>query len=110
MEDLRQKCIYNQAYSSKHTRTVFWHYITVVHDECESNLNEDCSKYAHEKIRALDWDETQSCAEASFSNSDKDTWIIGDIVNTVIEEEVSGFMSTWFDGMRLVINNSSYRG
>lgn len=58
MEDLRQKCIYNQAYSNKRTQSLFWHYITVMHDECESNLNEDCSKYAHEQIQNLDWEAT----------------------------------------------------
>lgn len=47
LEDLRQMCIYNQAYNQDDNRKLFWDYIVQAHDECGSMLDEDCSKYAH---------------------------------------------------------------
>ena len=50
MEDLRQMCIYNQSYSYSGDRNQFWKYIRKVHEECDSNINEDCSKFAHKEV------------------------------------------------------------
>ena len=61
-------CIYEFAYIKTHHRALFWRYIMRVHDECESNLNEDCSKNAHDLLDGLNWERTQACVKRSFNS------------------------------------------
>jgi len=42
LENLRQKCIHKQVYSQD-KRFLFFRYVTQVHDECGSYINEECS-------------------------------------------------------------------
>lgn len=59
MEDLRQMCIYKEAYAPGGTRQAFWDYVHTVHMNCNSKINEACSKtYGHKIVKALDWDRT----------------------------------------------------
>lgn len=81
LEDLRQKCIYNQYYESPSTRYAWWAYMSLVHKNCYSVINEDCSKKAHATL-FMDWEKTQQCVKDSFTNSD---WSSRDTNNTIID-------------------------
>jgi hypothetical protein len=57
LEDLRQKCIYNEAYLYTSDRYKWWAYIKYVHMNCYNVINEECSKAAH-KALSISWDKT----------------------------------------------------
>ena len=82
----------------------------MVHDECESNLNEDCSKYAHSNINGLNWDKTQECVRGTFADPDEEQWVFGDVPNYMIEAESYLYRNASAINPSMVINNSSYRG
>ena len=48
-------CIYEYAYNIADNRKLFWDYIRKVHTECNTGLNEDCSRYGHLEVKGLDW-------------------------------------------------------
>lgn len=54
LEDLRQKCIYNEYYGSPSTRNLWWAYMEHVHSNCYNVINSDCSKKAHD-VLYLSW-------------------------------------------------------
>jgi len=56
LEDLRQMCIYKQAYGGEtYDRGLFWDYVKEIHEECNQAVNEDCSEIAHQRVQGLDW-------------------------------------------------------
>ena len=81
-------CIYEFAYIKTHHRALFWRYIMRMHDECESNLNEDCSKNAHDLLDGLNWERTQACVKRSFNSLSEDMWTSEAAVNTLIEADL----------------------
>lgn len=111
LEDLRQMCIYKKAYSSDETRKQFWLYIQNVHDECGTDLNEDCSKYAHQNVEGLDWAETEECVKNSFSSPNKADWTKNTTKNSLIDKDI-WYWSRYGSNVQpsIVINNSTYRG
>lgn len=110
MENLRQKCIYKHAYDND-KRFLFFKYVTTVHDECQQDINEQCSKYAHENIRGLDWEGTNQCIRDSFGSNNKDDWMKLDIKNKIIEKEIEYWNSHGGNIIpSIVINNATYRG
>lgn len=110
LEDLRQMCVYEKAYANERTRQMFWDYIKNIHEECNNNLNEDCSRFAHKEIQ-LEWDSTQKCVKDSFSTSDSSKWGDEGVVNTRIDDDInywSKYGTSLFPS--IIINNSTYRG
>ena len=107
LEDIRQKCIYNRAYESEKTRVIWWDYMTHVHQNCYSVINEDCSRTAHTKL-GIDFEQTMECVYGSFSSND---WAAATTNNTLIEEEIE-YWKTYGTGIypSIVINNRTYRG
>jgi hypothetical protein len=59
-----------------------------MHDECESNLNEDCSQNAHHIIDGLDWERTKQCVKESFSGAEPEDWNKAETVNVAIEKDL----------------------
>lgn len=51
-------CIYKQAYKGSGEKQWFFDYIKEVHEECDSFINEDCSRFGHKQVKGLDWDKT----------------------------------------------------
>lgn len=84
LEDLRQMCIYDYAYNKVNNRQLFWDYIKNVHSECDSKLNEDCSKYAH-KETSIKWEITQKCVKESFTSPEWDKLSTN---NTLIDKDI----------------------
>jgi hypothetical protein len=105
MEDLRQMCIYRDSYS--HDKSKFWKYIKKVHEECDSNINEDCSRFAHKEL-GLDFSKTTSCTKDSFNSTDLESQYT---TNAMIEEDLK-YWQLFGSGMfpSIVINNSTFRG
>lgn len=110
LENLRQKCIHKQAYADD-KRYLFFRYVTTVHDECGSDINEECSKYAHDTLHGLDWEKTNQCVADSFGSSDKSKWMQLETKNSVIESEIDYWNQHGGNIIpSIVINNSTYRG
>jgi hypothetical protein len=63
LEDLRQMCIYQQAYSYGGDKSMFWDYINEVHSRCDNVLNMQCSKMGHREVEGLDWETTIKCVK-----------------------------------------------
>ena len=74
LEDLREMCIYQQAYYGQGKREMFWEYIDRIHSECGSTLNEECSMNTHKRVKGLNWDQTNECVKQSFSTPDESLW------------------------------------
>jgi len=107
LEDLREKCLYNNMYKSEKNRYLWWSYMQYVHRNCYDIINEDCSKRAHERL-SLNWQETQDCVSKSFSSSD---WGSASTTNDIIDKEIE-YWTKYGSGIypALVINNRAYRG
>ena len=109
LEDLRQLCLWDNM--SKAGNTVgWWDYIKRVHSTCNSVINEDCSRRAHEYLQ-IDWEQTQQCVKKSFGNLPEDKWGDASTHNSFIDKEIK----YWKDyGTNiypsLVINQKTYRG
>ena len=82
-----------------------------VHDECGSNLNEDCSKEAHDVINGLNWEKTQDCVRSTFTSPNKDDWTKQSVSNTAIDQDIE-YWNRYGSSINpsIVINNSTYRG
>lgn len=110
LENLRQKCIHKQVYA-ENKRFLFFKYITTVHDECGSEINEQCSKYAHDNTPDLDWGVTEGCVINSFGNADRDIWMKKETRNKVIDDEIDYWNQHGGNIIpSIVINNATYRG
>lgn len=107
MEDLRQMCIYDYSYVNQNNRKIFWDYLRKVHEECDSNINEDCSKFAH-KEASIPWEKTQKCVADSFTSKN---WTSAETNNTLIDNDIT-YWQTFGSGIfpSIVINNSTFRG
>ena len=110
LENLRQKCIHKYAYDTNQ-RYLFFRYVTMVHDECGSEIQEECSKYAHKNLHKLDWQRTQDCVDQSFGSSDKKKWASNSTKNKIIEDEIDYWNKHGGNVIpSIVINNCTYRG
>lgn len=111
LEDLRMICVYKKAYEDLDNRVVFWDYMERVHDECGSQLNEDCSKYAHKVIDELNWEETDKCVKDSFSTQNQAEWVDEGVTNILIDQDIE-YWNKYGSVLNpsIVINNSTYRG
>jgi len=107
IEDLRQKCLYQETYKEVATRYKWWAYMKQVHKNCYAEVTEECSKQAHIKL-SLNFTKTKECVDASFSNPD---WSSHNTTNSIIESEISYWMQ-YGSGIfpSVVINNVTYRG
>lgn len=65
LEDIRQKCIYNNSMSENDNAVNFWDYIKRAHAFCPDYINEDCSRNTHKDL-SLSWEETMACVDDSF--------------------------------------------
>lgn len=111
LEDLRQMCIYEQAYQTTDHRQLFWDYIIRMHDECESNLNEDCSENAHNLLPGLSWNRTKACIKDSFNGLDEADWTNALAENWRIEADLDYWQKYGSSiNPSIVINNATYRG
>mmetsp|Transcript_5772 Transcript_5772/g.9187 ORF Transcript_5772/g.9187 Transcript_5772/m.9187 type:complete len:245 (-) Transcript_5772:36-770(-) len=112
MEDLRQMCIYKKAYGPKGKRTWFWDYVKTIHQECGSNLNEDCSRMAHKEVKGhLDFAETEQCVRDSFSTPDQRKWHDKNVTNDLIDQDIKYWAKYGqYINPSIMINNQSYRG
>jgi hypothetical protein len=74
-------------------------------------LNEECSKYAHQSIEELNWNDTQKCVVDSFSSNKTEDWPKAGVNNTLIDEDIS-YWNKYGSVINpsIVINNSTYRG
>lgn len=99
-------CIYEHTRKHGNIKQ-FWDYIRKVHAECDSNINEDCSKFAH-KETGINWDKTVKCVKHSFNSTD---WTNINTTNSMIDEDIA-YWKLYGSGMfpSIVINNSTYRG
>jgi len=110
LENLRQKCVHKIAYDTD-KRYLFFRYITTVHDECWSGINEACSQNAHKNLNGLDWDKTMQCVADSFGTNDKSRWTKADTKNKVIDAEIDYWNAHGGNIVpSIVINNATYRG
>lgn len=83
----------------------------MVHDECGSEIQEECSKYAHKNLNKLDWQRTQDCVDESFGTSDKNKWTEVNTKNSIIEAEIDYWNKHGGNVIpSIVINNCTYRG
>lgn len=57
LEDLRQLCVYNQAYNQISHRSIWWDYLLEYHSLCYGTVSEDCSRSAH-TMNGLNYDQT----------------------------------------------------
>lgn len=57
LEDLRELCVYKEAYKSVETRHQWWDYIASTNNQCSGNVGELCSKAAHD-LTGLDFEKT----------------------------------------------------
>ena len=106
MEDLRQKCVYQNAYDND-KRTQYWDYMKQVHSSCYDFINEACSEQAHKKLN-IEWDATQNCVKDSFTSDD---WHSADTNNTILDNEMyyyKKYGAHYYPS--IVINNLTYRG
>lgn len=104
-------CIYKQAYKGAGKKQWFFDYIKEVHEECDSLINEDCSRFGHKKVKELDWEKTEQCVIDSFSTDKKGQWGNITTTNKMIEKDVeywAKYGSNLFPS--IVINNQTYRG
>jgi len=107
LEDLREMCLYKQAYAKESTRYQWWGYMKYVHTNCYNYINEDCSKEAHKKM-GLNWDKTIQCVNESFSNAN---WGDEKTKNDMIDNEIK-YWKKYGSGIypSIVVNNRTYRG
>lgn len=83
----------------------------MVHDECGSEINENCSEYAHKNLHGLDWGKTNKCVADSFGTSDKEKWMKLETKNQIIESEIEYWNKHGGNVIpSIVINNCTYRG
>lgn len=83
----------------------------MVHDECGSEINERCSKYAHDNLHGLDWGRTSDCVANSFGGGSKDKWMDINTKNKIIEDEIDYWNKHGGNVIpSIVINNCTYRG
>jgi len=90
---------------------LFWDYIKYVHEQCGSDLNAECSEYAHKRVEGLDWKQTNECVEDTWSSPNKEDWTKKGITNDYIDRDVlywARYGSNLFPSV--VINNQTYRG
>ena len=111
LEDLRMMCVYNKAYAELDNRPVFWDYVQKVHDECGTQLNEECSQYGHQLIEELEWNDTDKCVRESFSTDNKEDWTKAGTKNALIDQDIE-YWNKYGSILNpsIVINNSTYRG
>lgn len=108
LEDLRQKCLFNDLNDSG-DQMKWFDYIKRVHATCYSNINEDCSRNAHEHL-SLDWQKTTKCVEDSFSVPQK-RWDTLGCKNSIIDKEISHWKEYGTNIYpSIVINKKTYRG
>mmetsp|Transcript_13087 Transcript_13087/g.22086 ORF Transcript_13087/g.22086 Transcript_13087/m.22086 type:complete len:415 (+) Transcript_13087:46-1290(+) len=113
MEDLRQMCVYQQAYGPEESwkRKMYWDYMKTVHQECDNQIDEMCSELGHKEVKGLDWAATQRCVKESFSSPDQERWNEVGVNNTLIDRDVEYW---WKYGTAIypsiIINNNTYRG
>lgn len=67
MEDIRQKCIFQDAKYNAADRT-WWDYMAVHRELCSDNLTESCSREVHRQV-GLNFTTTSSCVSDSFYNN-----------------------------------------
>ena len=90
---------------------MFFRYVTKVHDDCGSEIREECSKFAHKDLAGLDWDRTQKCVADSFGTEDKSKWMEVSTKNQIIEDEIDFWNKHGGNVIpSIVINNCTYRG
>ena len=88
----------------------WWRYMKHVHAQCYSNINEDCSRRAHEQLN-ISWDDTQKCVAESFSTSNPAQWGAADTTNIKIDEEIKYWKQYGTNIYpSIVINQKTYRG
>jgi len=117
MEDLRQKCIYQNSYNEQNPRTQWWKYIKVLHEECYGAVNQDCSKEAH-KLLGMKYNDTLNCVKDQFEIDGSKVSIYSsehvhspNLVVESIEEEMA-YDKAYGAKMTpaVVINNITFRG
>lgn len=112
LEDLREICIYKEAFKTLEGRNTWYNYIGRVHNQCYGAVSESCSQLAH-KLAGVDYQKTKKCVDDSFS-ADRRTsnnWKDKDIINHIIEkemEEYAKYKTNHFP--TVVINNQTFRG
>ena len=104
-ENLREKCLHN-ILQDKGSDDEWWDYMKYAHVNCRTDINEDCSKAAMEKIYSATFAEVNKCVEDSFdgTNHKKDD-------NSILFSESENFKNNGPHVFpALVINNQTYRG
>lgn len=106
LEDLRQLCLWEDL-DSRNMTSKWWAYIHEVHASCNSVINMDCSKNAHEKL-GLSYTTTDNCVKNSFTGTD---WQSSNVRNDKIDEEISYWREYGTNIYpSIVINQKTYRG
>jgi hypothetical protein len=103
---LRQLCLWEDQLA-KNTTEKWWEYIHEVHRTCNSVINLDCSRNAHERL-SLDWSTTDDCVQRSFTGSD---WQSLSSYNERIDNEIAYWREYGTNIYpSVVINQKTYRG
>ena len=106
LEDLRELCVYKEAYKTLETRHLWWDYIAATNSECSGTVSEPCSQSAH-RLTGLDFDTTKKCVEESFSKSSADSngWRDSSVTNSLMEPEVKEYQQYKDTEFPLVVVN-----